>query len=350
MSIILSKEKNKVMQKKTKILILRLSSIGDILLSTPFIRQVREAFPKSEIDYVIKKEFYELIQFNPHLDNIYKYDTKTGKDGLKKLAIELNTNNFKYIFDLHNNFRTKYIVTQLHYDFLGKIKKDKIKRALLVYIKINSYKTTKTIPDRYLNTGRAKGITDDKQGLELFWKDHVSRKISKVQYDHKIKNGYIVFGPGAGHFTKRWPMDYFGELLKIISEQRKEKVLLLGSREEYQEFEYLAKHAYVLNFAGKLNLLESAALINGAKVVVSNDSGLMHMATAVKTPVVALFGSTVRELGFFPFRSENVVLENNSLFCRPCSHLGRKRCPLGHFKCMKNTTAQDVFNAMSQYL
>ena len=106
----------------------------------------------------------------------------------------------------------------------------------------------------------------------------------------------------------------------------------------------------IVNLSGKLKLLETAALISGASLVLANDSGIMHMATAVNTPVVAIYGSTVRELGFFPFRAESQVIENNKVKCRPCSHIGKKHCPKKHFKCMRDIQPEHVFKTISSYL
>ncbi len=338
------------MHKQKKILILRLSSIGDILLSTPFIRQVRIAFPKARIDFVVKKEFYPILQFNPHLDKIYRYDKATGLAGLDALSKKLAEQKYDFVFDLHNNFRTRYILSKQNKKNTFKIKKDKIKRALLVYAKLNTYKTVTTIPQRYVTVGQQAGIIDDDNGLEIFWKDSIELEISSILQRHHTRNKFIVIAAGAAHYTKRWPIDKYMKLVEKLLAYSNAHIFLMGNDKEKEMLSNLVISPRIINLAGQLSLLQAAALIGKAQVVVSNDSGLMHMASAVNTPVVAIFGSTVKELGFFPYKGLSVVHEVQNLWCRPCSHIGRSKCPLGHFKCMLNIKENDVFASVVKFL
>jgi len=332
---------------RKKILILRLSSIGDILLTTPFIRQVRTAFPKAQIDYVIKTGFSELLSNNPHLDNVYDVKPDQGIKGLLVLKKFLKKQSYDYVFDLHNNFRTKALTA-----FTNKnaIKKDKLKRTILVYTKHNRYNEIIPIPQRYLNVGKFAGIKDDELGLELFWKDETEKKIDASLNKDKINSQIIVLAPGAAHYTKRWPLEYFKELIEKISKSYNDSIVLLGSADERKDFDCLVQSQRVINFAGQLSLLESAAVLSRARLIISNDSGLMHMATAVKTPLIALFGSTVKELGFFPFRSEHIIVENTELNCRPCSHIGKSKCHLKHFQCMLEIKPNHIFKQIQTIL
>ncbi|RQV96931.1 MAG: glycosyltransferase family 9 protein [Calditrichaeota bacterium] len=336
-------------KKHYKFLIIRLSSIGDILLTTPFIRQIKIAYPDSEIHFLIKKEFLDLIKCNPYLDKIIYYDSETGKTGLRDIALELKGYHYSHVFDLHNNFRSKYVCHKLSGSRMYSIHKDKIKRALLVFFKINRYDKIVTIPERYLNVGSALNIKDDFEGLEIFWDSQTDQNIDNLIKEHSISSKIIIIGPGAGHFTKRWPIEYFKELVHGLTENNSFTTIVLGSLDEHEEFNCLLINNNVFNFAGRLSLLESAALIKRSKCVVSNDSGLMHLATAVKVPVIAIFGSTVKELGFFPYRSENYVFENLELKCRPCSHLGKNKCPKGHFKCMLSIKPESVYKKVMQF-
>jgi heptosyltransferase-2 len=161
--------------------------------------------------------------------------------------------------------------------------------------------------------------------------------------DKGIAEPYFALAPGATYYTKRWPADYFKELIQIILKKHKEPIVLLGSEGERESFAKLMVSERVINLAGELNLQQAAAVLSHATALVSNDSGLMHMATAVKTPVLAIFGSTVKELGFFPYRSKYFVMENKTVTCRPCSHVGRHSCPKGHFKCMKELKPQAAY-------
>lgn len=324
------------MKTEQRILIIRLSSIGDILLASPFIRQTRIRFPDATIDFVIKKQFSELVTDNPHLNHIYELDPQKGLAGLWQLRSRLKKNNYTHVFDLHNNIRSRLLTGGWNNLQLARIHKDLRKRFLLVKFKKNLYRQITPIPQRYLNVGAIAQIADDQNGLEIFWKNDTEEGAFKKLNERSVQEPYFVIAPGATYRTKRWPEEYFIELIDTILQNYEEHIVLLGSQAERESFSRLVRSGRVVNLAGEVTLKEAAVVLSHALVVVSNDSGLMHMATAVKTPVLAIFGSTVKELGFFPYRSKYFVLENKSLDCRPCSHVGRNSCPKGHFKCMKD--------------
>ena len=328
-----------------RILILRLSSIGDIILSSFFIRQIANAFPDYSIDFVIKNRFKDLVRFNPYIKKIYTIDSKKGMNHLIELRNKLKNNNYSHIFDLHNNMRTNFLLSGMAGFKKRKINKDKFKRALLVYLKMNQYKTVKPIPIRYLETGLQAGIMDDKKGLDLFWDEQIETNLNKI-HAKLLSSRYFVLAPGAGFYSKKWPIEYFIELVEIIIKKRKEKIVILGGPTDADDATELQLNSRVINLTGKLKLLESAIILKYARALVSNDSGLMHMATAVKTPVLAIFGSTVEELGFFPFRSKHCIVQNEGLKCRPCSHIGKDYCPKGHFRCMLEIEPNFVYDEL----
>jgi len=333
-----------------KILILRLSSIGDILLSSSFIRQVRTAYPDAQVDFVIKEQFHDLVRYNPHLNNIYLVKPDQGRAGLKELRAGLIRKNYSCIFDLHNNFRTRYLTASLTADYKNKIRKDKFKRALLVYFKINNYKEVTAIPERYLKVSGSNNIVDDGLGLEIFWNDQHESAVSKLAAEKDLGKDYTALAPAASFFTKSWPAESYQELIKKICTHSSNKIVLLGGPQDKEYLDGLVLSDQVVNLAGLTGILESAVVLSRAKAVVSNDSGLMHLAAAVKTPVLAIFGSTVKELGFFPYRAESTVIENNEIKCRPCSHVGRRECPKKHFKCMTEILPETVFSRLREYL
>jgi lipopolysaccharide heptosyltransferase II len=335
-----------------KILIIRLSSIGDILLATPFVRQTRQKFPHSQIDFVIKKEFVELLELNPNINNLITFDSKTGMAGLKKLKNSLIKNKYDYIFDLHNNFRSVFLRTGHVVAENFRIIKNKFRQFLYVKIKLNSYKNSIPISERYLYVGKKAGIKDDEKGLEIFWDDKLNesvvRLLSKVGIS--IGDSFYSVAPGAGFFTKKWPIDYYKILAQQIIKKYNTKIIVLGSANDNREGQELKKVTNVVDLTGKLSLLQSANIISKSAALVSNDTGLMHMATAVKTPVLAIFGSTVKEFGFFPYRSNSIVVENHNLNCRPCSHIGRHSCPKDHFKCMNDISPEMVIKNFKKLL
>ncbi len=336
-------------QISNRILILRLSSIGDIILSSFFIRQVARAFPNSKIDFVIKKQFNDLVKYNPNITNVYYVESEKGYNQLYKLRKKLKNNNYDLVFDLHNNLRTRFLLAGISKSKKWKIKKDKILRALFVWFKINKYKSIKSIPLRYLETGTDTGIKDDQKGLELFWDRNIERNLNKKK-PFLLKDKYIALAPGAAHYTKKWPIEYFMELVEILSKKQEENIIILGGPDDADDGNELELNNKVINLTGKLSLLESAIILKKAKVLISNDSGLMHMATAVQTPVLVIFGSTVEELGFFPFRSKYIIIQNKDLKCRPCSHIGKDYCPKGHFRCMVEIKPELVYNELIKFV
>lgn len=336
-------------QTSNRILILRLSSIGDIILSSFFIRQVARAFSNSQIDFVIKKQFNDLVKYNPNIKNVYYIEPDMGYNQLYKLRKKIKNNNYDLVFDLHNNLRTRFLLAGISPSKKWKIKKDKILRALFVWFKINKYKSIKSIPLRYLETGIEVGVKDDQKGLELFWNRNIERNLNnKIPF--LLKDKYIALAPGAAHYTKKWPIEYFMELVEILSEKQEEKIVILGGPGDTDDGNELELNNKIINLTGKLNLLESAIILKNAKVLISNDSGLMHMATAVQTPVLVIFGSTVEELGFFPFRSKHIIIQNEGLKCRPCSHIGKDHCPKGHFRCMVEIKPELVYNELIKFV
>jgi lipopolysaccharide heptosyltransferase II len=330
-----------------KILIIRLSSIGDILLSTAFIRQARQTFPDAEIDFIVKKRFSDLVQFNPHINHVFEYDDKS-QTNLTEFVKLFKGQKYDYIFDLHHNLRSIYLRKKIAAQKRFHIKKDKLAQTALVKFKWRIYDRIKTIPERYSEVGNASGIIDDGLGLEVFWSKEIETEVTKKFREIEIDMSRPMIGlaPGAGFFTKRWPIEYFEQLINLINKENGYNILVIGGEDEFEQGNKLNNFPNVYNFAGKLNILESGAAISKLKCLISNDSGMMHMATSVQTPVVAIFGSSVQEFGFFPYRAKGVVIENENLACRPCSHIGKASCPKDHFKCMNDIHPEQVFNKM----
>jgi len=331
-----------------KILIIRLSSIGDILLTTPFIRQIKNTFKKAQIDFVIKDIFKELVIENPNLDNVYILKQLDGKQDLKRLKDQLTMFSYDIIFDLHNNIRSNYLKKSLKAKIKRTIKKNKLEQFFLVHCKKDIYKNSVSIPDRYLAVAVDFRVVDDGKGLEFFWKKESEKAAKKIAETAglNINIPYICLAPGAGFFTKRWPIEYFKETVKKIEQQLQYQIVVLGDKKEEELGRILRASGSAFDLTGKLSLTETGILLSLGSALISNDSGLMHMATAVNTPVVAIFGSTVRQLGFFPYRGRSVVIENKRLHCRPCSHIGRHKCPKKHFRCMREILPEQVFTEL----
>lgn len=320
-----------------KILIIRLSSIGDILLTTPLIRTIKKKYHPLRIDFIVKEEFAELLQHNPNINEIYKYtDHKFVKQNLLNTLISTE---HSLIIDLQNNFRSREITRPLHCKII-RFRKNNLKKFLLVHFKINLLKNEPQIPLRY-----ADAIGDfelDDEGL-----DFITHNSPDERFDSS--KTYIGLCPGAKHFTKRWPKEYYIELGKKL-ESAGYNIVLFGGLEEVRICNEIAD-----NLNNVLNLCSTSILQVGAdmkmcKAVYTNDSGLMHLASAVGVPVIAFFGSTVKEFGFIPYKVKNIVLENKNLKCRPCTHIGRKSCPKIHFECMRKIEPEFAFRSLNKLL
>ncbi len=330
--------------KFEKILIIRLSSIGDIVLSTPLIRLLRKKFPFAQIDFLIKKEFAELLKFNPHLTNLIEFDASKGFKELLRLKSQILKERYDLIVDIHNNLRSVFLRTFSGAKVL-KVDKRVFKRLLLVKFKINLYKNIIPVAERYIETVSQLSIKNDNQGLELFVPNDVL-DLSKDKINFSNSERYIAIAPSAKHETKRWLPERFAEVGDKLSENFNAKIILMGGKEDEQRcklVESMMKNKPI-NICGKTSLLESAGILSLCEMLITNDSGLMHIASAMKTKVVAIFGSTVKELGFFPYGTKSIVVEK-PISCRPCSHIGRDKCPKKHFKCMREIQVSDVYNA-----
>jgi len=320
-----------------KILIIRLSSLGDIILTTPLIRELREKYPDARIDFVVKKDYAGIVQQFPWLSNIYTLDSSIGSEEIVQLKKELKKNNYDHILDLHNNFRS----VKLRKGIGGKIRiinKRTFKRWLLVKTKINLLANEPDIIGRYFETAQELGITDTGKTMTL------GKEFPRSQ----IKKAAIC--PGAKHWNKRWLPEYYVEVSKDLI-AKGYQIEFFGSPDENEYVSEIASQLpedRVTNLCGKISLGELPQRMAECSLAITNDSGMMHIAAAVGIPTISIFGPTVREFGFMP-RNKNVrVLENNNLDCRPCTTMGLDHCPKGHFKCIKEIKPEIVVEIMAR--
>lgn len=324
-------------EKVNRILIIRLSSLGDVLLTTPVIRALKKKYPEASIDFFVREEYADVVKLNPNIDVVYALPRS---EKVKILVKMLKGNNYDFVVDLQNNFRTRFIVSSLNkltYSF----KKPTWDKYLLVRFKINRYKEIKSITERYCES--IQGLKLDKGGLELYLPQ-------SVETESLPGKNNIGICPGSKHFTKRWPVEYFVELGNDLK-QKGYEILIFGGSDDKTICDLISSQVRgAINLCNENNLYKTATEMKSCKLVVCNDSGLMHVASAVNIPVLAIFGSSVREFGFSPYGVPNLILENKSLSCRPCSHIGRNSCPKKHFRCMKEITPQLVSENVTKFL
>lgn len=314
----------------TKILILRFSSIGDIVLTTPVIRCLKQQVPGAEIHFCTKAAYRSLLEGNPYLDKIHVLD----KD-MPALLMQLKQERFDYVIDLHKNLRTlriRYSLRARSYSF----NKLNMAKWLLVQFKINRMPAVHIV-DRYLKTTEKLGVKNDQAGLDFFLK--ASDEISLPP--PFLPNQFIALSIGGQHATKRLPLAKLVELCDGL----KLPIVLLGGKEDREEGERIiarSSHSQIFNACGAYSLKQSAGLLKQSAFVISHDTGLMHIAAAFKKKIYAIWGNTVPELGMYPYQTEHLNLEVKGLNCRPCSKLGFNTCPKKHFNCMN----QQVFDAI----
>ncbi|MCX7983434.1 MAG: lipopolysaccharide heptosyltransferase II [Bacteroidetes bacterium] len=331
------------------ILILRLSSLGDILLSTPLIKNLRKKFPNARIDYVVRKEFADVLRYNPHISNLYIFDAANGFQGLLELKRNFKKVGYDLILDIHNNIRSKILRFGMK-GIVKRVNKRVVTRWVLINLKLNIYRSIVPVPIRYLNTVREFQVEIDNEGLEIYIPKDARETVRAVLSD--LGSGIVIgICPTAKHNTKRWLEERFAEVAFRLHEIYGAKILLFGAANERNECAEIEEKILrrsgriVYNCAGLFTIVETAAAMDLCNLIISNDSGLMHVASALKKKVVAIFGPTVREFGFFPYNTTSIVLEHVSLKCRPCSHVGLDKCPKKHFRCMREITVEQVLDA-----
>jgi heptosyltransferase-2 len=325
-----------IQNQSQKIAVIRLSSLGDVLLTIPVIRALKQQYPNSEIDFVVKKQYADVLKFNPNISNIIIYDP----GNVNSIKDEIKNNGYDLIIDLHNNYRSCSLTKNINTE-IRRFHKPSIKKFLLVRFKINLLKAMKTIPEMY---AEAADVQLDENGLELFIPDNITPQIEKGK-------NYIGLSPGSKHFTKCWPKEYFIELGNDLT-AKGFNVAVIGGKDDISICSYVSERIKgSINLSNENDLFQTAANIKQCIAVVCNDSGLMHVTAATGTFLIAIFGSTVKEFGFVPYHATNLLLENKSLSCRPCSHIGLSECPRKHFKCMKeilpNTVLENLLKVIS---
>lgn len=332
---------------QVRILIIRFSSFGDILLATPLIRQMRSKFPAAVIEFVVREKFAGILAGNPHLNKLHVLKEPADLHILKGLSDNINDAGYDYIVDIQTNFRSKYLCKRSK----AKIYQwnlPRFRRWFLVKWKWNLLENYPPVPIRYLSAVEELGVKDDGAGLEYYYSDEAKLKIDVFWNEKGLKDAKVaVLAPGAKWFTKRWGVEKFIETGKKLLNSGFKSLFVLGSGEEesfcHRVCNGIGGDCY--NFAGKTDFDEAASIIERCSVFIGNDSGLGHLAAAVKTPSVVIFGSTVKEFGFFPFRNRSIVLEKD-IDCRPCSHIGRNSCPKKHFRCMEDIQVDECIDAV----
>jgi ADP-heptose:LPS heptosyltransferase len=318
-----------------KILFIRFSSIGDIVLTTPLLRCAKTQLKDAEIHFITKKKFASVIASNPYVDKLITID-----ESVAEVSAELKKEQYDFVIDLHHNIRSLRLKTVLGRPAAA-FNKLNYEKWLLVQFKINKLPDMHIV-DRYFETLKTMGITNDLKGLDYFIPEKDELSVKKF-LPSGFQQGFHSLVLGGSYYTKQIPEN---KLKEIIGKSDLPLVLLGGKEEEalgqQLEEEFPGK---VKNCCGLINLNQSASLIRQSQKVISSDTGLMHIAAAFKKEVHSVWGNTVKEFGMYPYLpgEGSKIHEITDLKCRPCSKLGYKKCPKGHFKCMNDISVKEMF-------
>lgn len=324
-----------------KILILRFSSIGDIVLTTPVVRCIKKQIPNAEIHYATKAGFKNMLSPNPYISQIHTFEKS-----VKEVQDELKSVHFDVVIDLHNNIRTLKLKR-----FLGiksySFPKKNIAKFLLTTLKINTLPKIHIV-DRYFVAVKSIGVVNDQLPCDYFLDEAAQVDLSKYGL---ISKQFISVAMGSQFETKQMPIS----LLKKALESNELPIVLLGGKEDSEKAEELKRELStknVLNVCGKLSLNQSAFLCKHTAVLLTGDTGLMHIASCFSTPIVSVWGNTVPDFGMYAYTPQNTDLasihEVDGLSCRPCSKIGYHSCPKKHFNCMNLQNAGLISASISE--
>jgi lipopolysaccharide heptosyltransferase II len=329
-----------------RILLVRFSSLGDVLLLTPLIRALRARHPAATLTALTKQEWAPLLSANPQLDQVA---TITRGQSLVPLARALRQVGYTHRLDLHASVRSRMLrllVPGTWHSFNAR----RSEREALIRRKEQRYQDQVPVAERYFEAAASLDVAPDGRPCELFISPAAEARAEEWLARHDVGSELIACAPGAAHATKRWPIEHWHQLIARLTARGLVPIILGGEAEREAGRELVQRsEGRTANAAGELDLQATAALLRRARVAISGDTGAMHMATAVDTPVVALFGPTVEAFGFFPYRAAADVVQRE-LDCRPCSSKGSPRCPLGHHRCMQEILPDEVMDRVERLL
>jgi len=337
----------------TRILVIQTAFIGDIILTTPMLRAVKKRYPHASVDVLVTPRTAELLIGNPHIDEIMTYDKRGEARGIVnflRVARALRRHVYEVALLPHRSWRSAFLAFCAHIpDRIG----FDASPASVLYTHTVTYQRDVHETERNLHLLSPLGLNAADPTPEI----HTSRDDEERAREHlkmdAADEGRIVVGVGAGSVwpTKRWLPEGFADVADRLIAERGADVILFGGPDDVDVCNRIAsamKHRPLIA-AGRLSLRESAALIARCRVFVSNDTGLMHLAAAVRVPVVAIFGATVPAFGFAPYGDMHTIIEK-TLPCRPCGTHGTRRCTEGTFACMREIHPGEVYEAIVTYL
>jgi ADP-heptose:LPS heptosyltransferase len=332
-----------------KFLVLRFSSIGDIVLTTPVIRCLKTQVKDAEVHFCTKRTYAGVIAGNPYIDRAHFLG-----DDLTELLESLRRERYDAVIDLHHNLRSLRVKRALGTRSTA-FPKTNFEKWLMVNFRIDRLPRVHVV-DRYFEAAKPLGVMDDGKGLDFFLAPEDEQVVE--QLPESFRGGYVALVIGARHFTKQLP----AEKLAAVCLKLERPVVFLGGPEDRERGETIlaavgqeGRSPHRVNGCGTYSLKQSAALVKHARVVITHDTGLMHIAAAFQKNIVSVWGNTIPAFGMTPYfgsagTGQNTILEVDGLSCRPCSKIGYDKCPKGHFRCMNDIPADKVVDAVKNYL
>lgn len=340
--------------------------MGDVLLTTPLLRQIATQYPAIRLDMIVDERFSEAIRHNPHLHHVFPYQRSAGRTVYQKFCQNIRSalpkGQYDLVIDLQRNRRSAFLRRQLG-AFATVLHKQRLNKLALVYLGWNRYPKVQSIVQRYQNAASPLHLEEDGKGLE-FWlpEEQFLPYPFAGNRPPALTTGHIciAIAPGAHHTTKRWLPERFAAAALQIAHNLAPTVTInfsvLGGTADHEICQLvinaLGNHYKVTDHSGSASLEQTVRALDTASILLCNDTGIMHLAAARKIPIVAIFGSTVQEFGFIPYRVPSRIIEMSraDVPCRPCTHIGRSSCPKRHFDCMYRIPVDNVVQAALQLL
>lgn len=338
----------------SNILLIRFSSLGDLVLTTPIYRELRKVYPNSRLTLLTSEGFGRVLENNPHLDEIIYHHRKETRNDLENLIDQLRLQKFDLIYDIHNSLRSRWIGWQLKRHAPKPehwlIEKRTLARELQIRFGWGQFFNGKSQREQWLEPLRRHHTGALSTKTELFPsvadKNYVKAWLNQNDLQDKP---FVCIGASASFPLKCWPLQNFKKLIENII-QSGISVVLVGTNGEIETeelAEYFRGSQNVFCAAGMFTILQSAALLEMANAVVANDTSIIHLAEAMRTPSIALFGPTVKEFGYAPMLAQSRLIETDlALRCRPCSRTGKGTCKNREQQiCMYSISTQKVWDA-----
>ena len=325
-----------------KILVLRFSSIGDIVLTFPVVRAVKEQLPNTEIHYATKKQFSDLLRGCSYIDRVHVFEKRTIE-----IRSDLKKENFDYVIDLHNNVRSRSLSGYLNKKTY-RFPKLNIQKWLLVTLKWD-YLPTSHVVDRYFESVQKLGVKNPNKNNSFYIPKEAVLNLE--DWGLELKD-FVAIALGAQFKTKQFPYE---KLINLIDQVPSPIVLLGGKSEEELAKRIIDRYPErkIVNFTNKISILEAGFVVKNAASLVTNDTGIMHIASCFDTPIHLTWGNTVRKFGMYSYRPQTLELTSEyevNLSCRPCSKIGFDKCPKGHHKCMMNIDESKIVEGITRDL